>query len=139
MNRKIPFILFGDGLKAGQMKIDCETHISHIDVFPSIMDYLRLPIDKDWDLDGRSRLEWALSPAQECDLSKTKPAIALSGGYIFDTHDADTNIHMAQDQCLSRTTSTGMFHYDIHSPCIGRGSSATVEQAPKLCSEDPLC
>ena len=32
-----------------------------------------------------------------------------------------------------------MFHYDVHSPCIGKGSSVTVEQAPKLCSEDYLC
>ena len=68
-----------------------------MDVFPSIMEYLGLPVIEDWSLDGRSRLEWALTPTQECDLSRTKPAIALSGGYIFDTKDADTSIYETQD------------------------------------------
>ena len=96
-NRKIPFIIYGDGIKAGQVQIDCDTHVSHMDVFPSIMEYLRLPVREEWSLDGHSRLEWALTPTQECDLSRTKPAIALSGGYIFDTNDADSTMERSQD------------------------------------------
>ena len=61
--------------------------MSHLDVFPSIMEYLRLPIRDEWELDGKSRIEWESNPVSEkelCDLTYAKSVIALSGGYIFD-------------------------------------------------------
>ena len=61
-----------------------------MDLFPSVMEYLKIDVKPEWDIDGLSRLQWSNLPASQlCDLSKTKPAIALSGGYIFDAHDAD--------------------------------------------------
>ena len=57
-----------------------------MDVFPSVMEYLNIPIKEEWDLDGKSRLEWVtpMSEAEKCDLTKSKAVITLSGGYLFD-------------------------------------------------------
>ena len=44
INRTIPLILNGDGLKTGQIPADCNVRVSHMDVFHSVMEYLRLPI-----------------------------------------------------------------------------------------------
>ena len=43
--RKIFLILSGDGIKKGEIPPDCETQVSHMDVFPSVMEYLRIPIE----------------------------------------------------------------------------------------------
>ena len=57
--------------------------ISHKDIFPSVIEYLGLDFGKDWDLDGRSRIEWQ-DGRQECIFSDFHPVITLSGAYIFD-------------------------------------------------------
>ena len=54
--RKIPLIIGGDGVKTGRMPVDCEINHSHMDVFPSILDYLRIDVSPDMDLDGVSRI-----------------------------------------------------------------------------------
>lgn len=38
-DRHIFLILSGDGLKSGEIPPDCETNVSHMDVFPSILEY----------------------------------------------------------------------------------------------------
>ena len=58
LDRKIVLILSGDNLKPGHIAADCGTKVSHMDVFPSVFEYLRLPIQDSWKLDGISRLEW---------------------------------------------------------------------------------
>ena len=130
-------ILSGDGLKAGEIPKDCNKPVSHMDLFPSVMEYLRLPLKEDWELDGKSRLEWKTIPLSErdvCDLDKTKPAIALSGGYIFDELEADNlNKYTEMDECLSSSTSTGRFHYNLWSQCTKKGKSPFTKEAPKLC------
>ena len=68
-NRKIPMILYGDGLKQGQFAADCKVYPSHMDGYPTVMEYLRIPVKEEWDLDGRSRIEWALSETEQCELS----------------------------------------------------------------------
>lgn len=50
--RRIPLILSGDKIKKGTLARDCESPVSHMDVYPSVMEYLRLPISEDWKLDG---------------------------------------------------------------------------------------
>ena len=58
--RTIWLVMQGDGLKEGvEIPPDCETTVTHMDVFPSLMEYLRIPIKDEWDLDGKSRLNWA--------------------------------------------------------------------------------
>ena len=61
LDRKILLILSGDGIRAGYIGADCDTKVSHMDVYPSVFEYLRKPIEAAWDLDGISRLEWTLS------------------------------------------------------------------------------
>lgn len=68
---------------------DCDMYISHMDVFPTVMEYLGLEISPEWDLDGRSRLEWNPDEKERCELSHAKSVITLSGGYIFNAKDAD--------------------------------------------------
>lgn len=85
------------------------------------MEYLRHPAEEEWDLDGKSRLDWLFHQEQECDLTYTKPVIALSGGYIFDSHDSEAlaaTTNPALDNCDSRATARGMFHYEKWSGCI---------------------
>lgn len=105
-----------------------------MDVFPSIMEYLRIPVRDDWGLDGRSRLELSDAPATEteqCNLTKTKPVIALSGGYIF--HEEGGEL----DECLSETTSFGRFHYNSGSHCAA--NEGNTSQAPPLCTNSDHC
>ena len=83
VTRKIPLIFSGDGLGSGHIDADCILKVSHIDIFPSIMEYLRLPVRDEWDLDGKSRLKWPLTAKEKCNLSKSKPVISLSGAYIL--------------------------------------------------------
>ena len=69
---RVIFLIFsGDGIKKGEIPPDCETQVSHMDVFPSVMEYLNIPIKEEWDLDGKSRLEWVTpkSEIEKCDLS----------------------------------------------------------------------
>ena len=105
------------------------------------MEYLRIPIQDEWSLDGLSRIEWAAPPAtptEQCDLSRAAPAIALSGGYIFNGVDAehlDTSAEEALDQCLSETTEFGRFHYRSWSHCASSDGSAPSDQAPGHCDE----
>ena len=67
-NRNIFLILSGDGLEAGKILPDCDVSVSHKDIFPSIMEYLGLPVSDDWGLDGRSRIEWESPPSTStCD------------------------------------------------------------------------
>ena len=95
-----------------------------MDVFPSLFDYLRIPLKESWDLDGISRLKFAdppASPRELCELSRTHPAIALSGGYVFNAPDSEnmaSNRDRAVDQCLAEATDFGRFHYHSWSPCI---------------------
>ena len=113
-----------------------------MDMFPSVMEWLRIPIDPAWDIDGKSRLQYDLPDSQKCDLSQTKPSILLTGAYAYSAHDAE-NINdesqLAVDQCLSRATDSGRFHYDIWSPCAVSGGSASTSVAPGLCSDDQTC
>ena len=60
-----------------------------MDVFPSIMEWLRIPVDSAWEIDGTSRLLFDLSSSEKCDLSETKPAVLLSGAYAYSAHDAE--------------------------------------------------
>ena len=57
-SRKIFLILSGDGIKKGHIPSDCYIKVTHMDIFPSLFEYMRLPVKKEWDLDGRSRIEW---------------------------------------------------------------------------------
>ena len=71
-----------------------------MDVLPSILEYLRVPIKEEWDLDGVSRLKWASSSSQVCTLPFAMPGIALSGGYIFDgqsAYDIESDANLALD------------------------------------------
>ena len=43
-DRRIFLILSGDGVKKGHIPSDCYTKVSHMDVFPSVFEYMRLPI-----------------------------------------------------------------------------------------------
>ena len=79
-------ILNGDGLKQGEIPVDHLVNVSHMDVYPSVIEYLGLEFAADWDLDGRSRIEWTSSP-EPCDLSNAKPVISVTGGYMFTTLD----------------------------------------------------
>ena len=56
--RKIPLFFHGDVLRQGKILADCETDLSQMDVFPSIMEWLRIPVEVDWDIDGKSRLDF---------------------------------------------------------------------------------
>ena len=56
------------------------------------MEWLRIPVEQDWDIEGKSRLEFELSNSQKCDLSQTKPSILLTGAYTFNAHDAENII-----------------------------------------------
>ena len=97
-----------------------------MDVFPSVMEYLGLEFKSDWDLDGRSRIEWQ-SPPKSCDCSNTKPSIALSGGYIFNAADSGSlNTNLVLDECLSDTTDLGTFHYPLWSPCVATDGNAST-------------
>ena len=53
------------------------------------MEWLRIPVDPAWKIDGTSRLLFDLSSSEKCDLSQTKPAILLSGAYTYSAHDAE--------------------------------------------------
>ena len=59
-----------------------------MDVFPSIMEWLKIPLDPNWEIDGKSRLQH-LTETQMCDLSATLPAILLTGAYSFNAQDAE--------------------------------------------------
>ena len=49
----------GDGLKKNyEMPADDKIHISHLDVFPTVIEYLGLEFGENWNLDGKSRIEW---------------------------------------------------------------------------------
>ena len=71
------------------MPLDCDVNVSHMDVFPSIMEYLRIDVSPEMDIDGVSRIQWELSESDKCDLSQTIPSLLLSGAYMFETADAD--------------------------------------------------
>ena len=88
-NRKISLFFYGDSLKSGPIPVDCETDHSQMDMFPSIMEWLRIPVDPAWDIDGKSRLQYDLPDSQKCDLSLTKPSILLTGAYAYSAHDAE--------------------------------------------------
>ena len=60
-----------------------------MDVFPSIMDWLKIPLDPSWEIDGKSRLQYEITKTQMCDLSATLPAILLTGAYSFNARDAE--------------------------------------------------
>ena len=89
-----------------------------MDVFPSLMEYLRIPVKDEWDLDGKSRLNWAepVTESEKCEQTKTKAIITLSGGYLFDYDDPED---LVIDECLSSTSNNGQFHYTSWSHCIG--------------------
>ena len=92
IDRTIPLILSGDGLKKGKIPGDCDNKVSHLDVFPTVFEYLRLDVDEKWELDGKSRINFSLPPAtstDHCNLARAKPVIALSGAYIFNSMDTD--------------------------------------------------
>ena len=58
-SRKIFLLMQGDGLMQNyEIPADDKIPVSHKDVFPSIIEYLGLEFGKDWNLDGRSRIEW---------------------------------------------------------------------------------
>ena len=102
------------------------------------MEWLRIPIEEEWGIDGKSRIQFELQNSEKCDLSKTKPSILLTGAYAYSAHDAenirDSN-QLSVDQCLSRTTASGNFHYPIWPTCgVSGGSSLT--SVPGLCSDD---
>ena len=42
-NRQIFLILAGDGLASSKFAPDCSVPLSHKDIYPSVMEYLRLP------------------------------------------------------------------------------------------------
>ena len=75
-----------------------------MDIFPSVMEYLRLEFKEDWNLDGRSRIVWQ-DERQECFHSEIQPVIALSGALIFD----DSN--EIQRQCPTMEITQGRLHY----------------------------
>ena len=56
VNRKVSLFFFGDSLKSGKIPVDCETNHSQMDVFPTIMEWLKIPLDPNWEIDGKSRL-----------------------------------------------------------------------------------
>ena len=57
--RKIWLIVNGDGLKQDyEIPADSYVPISHKDIFPTVMEYLGLDFSENWNLDGRSRIEW---------------------------------------------------------------------------------
>ena len=57
-----------------------------MDVFPSLMEYLRIPIEDEWKIDGKSRLQWEEEQTltEKCDLTKEKAIMTLTGGYLFE-------------------------------------------------------
>ena len=57
-DRRILLTIAGDGIRAGHIDADCEANVSHVDVYPTVFDYLRHPIEDQWGLDGQSRLKW---------------------------------------------------------------------------------
>ena len=85
------------------------------------------------------------TPNELCDLSRTKPVIALSGGYIFNSVDSDhldktsNASQLNLDECLSETTDFGRFHYSSWSHCAKTHSSASETQAPGLCEDSNEC
>ena len=82
--------LSGDRLKKGHIASDCHVPVSHMDIFPSVFDYLRLPVRQEWNVDGKSRVEWSeppISDSQKCDLTGAKSVITLSGAYMHDQGD----------------------------------------------------
>ena len=119
-NRKISIFFIGDSIKSGTIPVDCEVDHSQMDIFPSVMEWMRIPVDPTWEIDGKSRLQYELTNRKKCDLSETKPSILTTGAYSFSAHDAENIIdqeQLAVDQCLSRTTNSGVFHYQLQSPC----------------------
>jgi len=52
-------ILSGDGIKAGEIPTDGTEVVSHMDVFPSVMEYLNIEIEPQWQLEGSSRLQFS--------------------------------------------------------------------------------
>ena len=59
-----------------------------MDVFPTIMDYMGVEVDPEWELEGPSRIEWQVTDQETCTLERTRPAILLSGSYLFEAADA---------------------------------------------------
>ena len=57
-----------------------------MDVFPSLMEYLRIPIEDEWSIDGKSRIQWEeeKTETEQCDLTKEKTIITLNGGYLLE-------------------------------------------------------
>ena len=89
-DERIFFALYGDRVKKGHIPSDCFIKVSHMDIFPSVFEYLRLPIKSEWQLDGKSRLEWSNPLATQtelCNLSKSKAVVTLSGGYMYSQED----------------------------------------------------
>ena len=43
-DEKILLVLSGDRLKKGHIASDCNVPVSHMDIFQSVFDYLRLPV-----------------------------------------------------------------------------------------------
>jgi len=107
-----------------------------MDVFPSVMEYLRVPLKEEWKLDGRSRLQWAENntEVEKCELTHTKAVITLSGGYMLGNDGANDKI---VDECLATATDFGQFHYTAWSHC----AVAKTEEgkAPELCAKFDQC
>jgi predicted AlkP superfamily pyrophosphatase or phosphodiesterase len=54
--RTIWLLLSGDGLQPAELTGDDLKPVSHMDIFPSTMEYLDIEVQPDWSLDGLSRL-----------------------------------------------------------------------------------
>ena len=50
-------LLSGDLIKAGEIPVDDTTPVSHMDMFPSVMEYLGIDMEPTWGIDGVSRLK----------------------------------------------------------------------------------
>ena len=55
-DRQIFLIIAGDKVVPGEIPTDSKVAVTHLDVYPTVMDFLDIEIKDEWDLDGRSRL-----------------------------------------------------------------------------------
>ena len=104
-SRDIFLIIQGDGLKQNyEIPADDKIPVSHMDVFPSIIEYLGLSFEEEWNLDGRSRIQWQ-DEKEDCLQSDIHPVIAFSGAYIYDDGSEE------ESQCAGMITTSGRLHY----------------------------
>ena len=73
------------------------------------MEYLRIDVSPEMDIDGVSRIQWELSESDKCDLSQTIPFLLLSGAYMFETADADHIQNKTQLLLHRRLNNNGSF------------------------------